>query len=82
MFDVLIIGASMVGTCCAQECATHGLRPVLLERQDLASGASGRGGGLLLKEAEDFFSPEIVPHLPANQQLLEHFLEDTGAYFV
>ena len=79
MFDVLIIGGGMVGTCCAYECATHGLRTGLLERQDLASGASGRGGGLLLKGATDLFSPEIVPHLLVNQQLLEHFLQNTGA---
>jgi len=67
MFDVLIIGGGMVGTCFAHECATHGLRTVLLERQDLASGASGRGGGLLLKGATDLFSTEIVSHLLANQ---------------
>jgi len=79
VFDVLIIGGGMVGTCCAYECATHRLRTVLLERQDLASGASGRGGGLLLKGATDLFSPEIVPHLLVNQQLLEHFLQNTGA---
>jgi len=79
MFDVLIIGGGMVGTCCAYECATHGLRTVLLERQDLASGASGRGGGLLLKGATDLFAPQIVPHLLANQRLLEHFLQNTGA---
>jgi len=77
--DVLIIGGGMVGSCCAYECATHGLRTLLLERQDLASGASGRGGGLLLKGATDAFAPQIVPHLLANQQLLENFLQSTGA---
>ncbi len=76
---MLIIGGGMVGTCCAYECATHGLRTALLERQDLASGASGRGGGLLLKGATDLFSPEIVSHLLANQQLLERFLQNSGA---
>jgi glycine/D-amino acid oxidase-like deaminating enzyme len=80
MFDVLIIGGGMVGACCAYECATHGLRTALLERQDLASGASGRAGGLLLKGATDVFAPQIVPHLLANQQLLEHFLQNTGAH--
>jgi len=79
MFDVLIIGGGMVGSCCAYECATHGLRTLLLERQDLASGASGRGGGLLLKGATDVFAPQIVPHLLANQQLLENFLQSIGA---
>ena len=79
MFDVLIIGGGMVGSCCAYECATHGLQTLLLEHQDLASGASGRGGGLLLKGATDAFAPQIVPHLLANQQLLENFLQSTGA---
>ena len=78
MFDVVIIGGGMVGSCCAYECATHGLRTLLLERQDLASGATGRGGGLLLKGATDVFAPQIVPHLLANQQLLENFLQSTG----
>jgi glycine oxidase len=79
MFDVLIIGGGMVGCCCAYECATRGLRTLLVERQDLASGASGRGGGLLLKGATDVFAPQNVPHLLANQQLLENFLQSTGA---
>jgi glycine/D-amino acid oxidase-like deaminating enzyme len=52
---------------------------LLLERQDLASGASGRGGGLLLKGATDVFAPQIVPHLLANQQRMENFLQSTGA---
>lgn len=79
MHDVVIIGGGMIGAYCAYECASQGLRTVLLERYELAAGASGRGGGLLLKGATDVFAPEIVPHLLANQQLLEAFLEKTGA---
>jgi gamma-glutamylputrescine oxidase len=79
MYDVLIIGGGMIGTYCAYECASQGLQTLLLERDELASGASGRGGGLLLKGATDVFDPEIVPHLLNNQQLLEAFLERTGA---
>src|SRR5262245_39123486 len=77
--DVVVIGGGMVGTCCAYEFARHGLQTLLLERQELASGASGCGGGLLLKGATDVFKADIVPHLMANQQILENFLEDTEA---
>jgi len=51
----------------------------LLERERIAAGASGRGGGLLLKGATDVFSEEVVPHLVANQQLLEQFIQDNHA---
>src|SRR5437867_11674608 len=75
--DVLVIGGGMVGCYCAYELASHGLKTVLLERGEIASGASGRGGGLLLKGATDLFAPEVVRHLKANQRLLESFIEDT-----
>jgi gamma-glutamylputrescine oxidase len=79
MYDVIIIGGGLVGSYCAYKCASQGLQTLLLERHELASGASGRGGGLLLKGATDVFTPELVPYLLANQQLLETFLEKTGA---
>jgi glycine/D-amino acid oxidase-like deaminating enzyme len=79
MYDVIIIGGGMVGTCCAYEFSRHKLKTVLLERERIASGASGRGGGLLLKGATDVFSEEVVPHLVANQQLLEQFIQENDA---
>ena len=75
--DVLVIGGGMVGCCCAYQLATCGLKTVLVERGEIASGATGRGGGLLLKGATDVFAPEIVPHLKANQRLLEQFIQET-----
>jgi gamma-glutamylputrescine oxidase len=79
MNDVIVVGGGMVGGFCAYELARRGLKTLLLERGDIASGASGRGGGLLLKGATDVFTPEIVPHLLTNQHLLENFLEETRA---
>ena len=79
MHDVIIIGGGMVGTHCAYELSRHGLKTLLLEREEIASGASGRGGGLLLKGATDVFSEEVVPHLFENQRLLEQFIEDNQA---
>jgi glycine/D-amino acid oxidase-like deaminating enzyme len=77
--DVLVIGGGMVGCYCACQLASHGLKTVLLERGEIASGASGRGGGLLLKGATDLFVPEVVPHLKANQSLLENFIRETDS---
>ena len=79
MLNVIVVGGGMVGGYCAHQLASHGQRAILLERGEIASGASGRGGGLLLKGATDLFTPEIVPHLLANQKLLEGFLEETAS---
>ena len=66
MLNVIVVGGGMVGGYCAYQLASHGQKATLLERGEIASGASGRGGGLLLKGATDLFTPEIVPHLLAN----------------
>ena len=79
MHDVIIIGGGMVGAYCAYDFSRHRLKTLLLERERIASGASGRGGGLLLKGATDVFSEEVVPHLIANQQLLEQFIQENNA---
>jgi glycine/D-amino acid oxidase-like deaminating enzyme len=79
MHDVIIVGGGLVGAYCAYEFSRHKLETVLLERDGIASGASGRGGGLLLKGATDVFSEEVVPHLIANQRLLEQFIQDNNA---
>ncbi|MFN8006589.1 MAG: FAD-dependent oxidoreductase [Terriglobia bacterium] len=76
---MIIVGGGIVGTYCAYEFATHGLKTVLLERQELAAGASSRGGGLLLKGATDVYAAEIVPHLLTNQHLLEEFIQRHNA---
>ena len=79
MLNVIVVGGGMVGGYCAYQLASHGQKATLLERGEIASGASGRGGGLLLKGATDLFTPEIVPHLLANQNLLEDFLQESAA---
>lgn len=46
-YDVLIIGGGITGVGTARDCAMRGLKTVLVERQDLTNGATGRNHGLL-----------------------------------
>jgi len=47
-FDVAVVGGGIIGCACAYELATRGASVVLLEREQIAAGASGRNHGLLL----------------------------------
>ena len=46
--DVIVVGGGVVGCACARELAGRGLDVLVLERAQLAAGASGRNQGLLL----------------------------------
>jgi sarcosine oxidase subunit beta len=46
--DVVVVGGGVVGCACAHALSARGARVVLLERSELAAGASGRNHGLLL----------------------------------
>lgn len=46
-YDVIIIGGGITGVGTARDCALRGLKVLLLERGDLAGGATGRNHGLL-----------------------------------
>jgi D-hydroxyproline dehydrogenase subunit beta len=45
IFDVLIIGAGIVGAACARECALGGLRVAIIERDVIGGGATAEGMG-------------------------------------
>lgn len=40
--DVIIIGGGATGAGIARDCALRGLRVILVERHDIATGATGR----------------------------------------
>jgi sarcosine oxidase subunit beta len=46
-FDAIIIGAGVIGTSIAFHLAERGMKPVLLERKQLAFGATGSSSGLV-----------------------------------
>ena len=46
-YDVIIIGGGITGLGTARDCALRGLKVLLVERRDLADGATGRNHGLL-----------------------------------
>jgi glycine/D-amino acid oxidase-like deaminating enzyme len=55
--DVVVVGGGVVGCACAREVARRGARVILVERAELAAGASGRNHGLLLSPSE----PALLP---------------------
>lgn len=50
IFDVAVIGGGILGTSVARDCAMRRLSVVLFEKDDLASGATGCGSGILSAE--------------------------------
>ncbi len=46
-FDVIVIGGGITGAGTARDCATRGLRVLLVERFDFTYGATGRNHGLM-----------------------------------
>ena len=46
-YDVIIVGGGITGAGTQRDCAMRGLRTLLIERSDIATGATGRNHGLL-----------------------------------
>ena len=46
-FDVIVVGGGITGAGTARDCALRGLKVLLIERGDIATGATGRNHGLL-----------------------------------
>jgi D-hydroxyproline dehydrogenase subunit beta len=69
--DVIVVGGGIVGAACAFELATRGVAVTLLERQELAAGASGRNTGLWLTPVD----PALLPMARAS---LARYLDVAG----
>ena len=71
MPDVVVIGGGIIGAACAYELASRGAQVTLLEREELAAGASGRNNGL-------WVTPTDEALLPMARRSLTRYLEVAG----
>src|SRR5436189_3792123 len=65
--DVIVVGGGVVGCAAAYELSRRGAKVTLLERSELAAGASGRNHGLLLSPLD----PAMVPMARASAALYD-----------
>ncbi|MDL2321584.1 anaerobic glycerol-3-phosphate dehydrogenase subunit A [Desulfosarcina sp. OttesenSCG-928-B08] len=85
--DVIIIGGGATGASVARDCARRGLRCVLLERRDYATGATGRNHGLLHSGAryavtDGESARECIEENTILRRTARHCVEETGGLFI
>jgi len=86
-YDAIVIGGGVTGLAVAYDLASRGLKPLLLERNDLVSGTSGKYHGLLHSGARYAVNdPEAAYECAVENKIIKeiagHCVEDTGGYFV
>ena len=85
--DVIIIGGGATGACVTRDLAHRGIRTVLIEKEDLAAGTTGRNHGLLHSGARyavnDMESAtECISENKILRTIAGHCIEETGGLFV
>ena len=85
--DIIIIGGGATGAGVVRDCARRGLRTVLLERYDIATGATGRNHGLLhsgaryaVTDAES--ARECIEENKILKRIARHCVEQTDGLFL
>jgi glycine/D-amino acid oxidase-like deaminating enzyme len=74
-YDVIIVGAGIVGAACANECAAAGLKILVVDRGPIGGGTTGAGMGhlVVMDDSEPQFAltsyslslwHQVAPHLP------------------
>lgn len=86
-FDVIVIGGGATGAGIARDCALRGLRTVLLERHDIATGATGRNHGLLHSGAryavtDNESARECIAENQILKRIARHCIEATDGLFI
>lgn len=86
-FDVIVIGGGVTGAGTARDCAMRGLRVLLIERKDIADGATGRNHGLLHSGAryavtDSESASECIKENMILKKMARHCVEDTSGFFI
>ena len=86
-FDVIILGGGITGAGTQRDCAMRGLRTLLIERSDIATGATGRNHGLLHSGARYAVNdPESAAECIRENRILRriasHCIEETDGLFI
>lgn len=85
--EVIIIGGGATGCGVLRDCTLRGIKAVLIEKNDIASGTTGRNHGLLhsgaryaVKDLES--ATECIKENRILKQIAWHCIEPTGGLFV
>ncbi|MCR5710021.1 MAG: anaerobic glycerol-3-phosphate dehydrogenase subunit A [Bacteroidales bacterium] len=86
-FDVIIIGGGITGAGTQRDCAMRGLRTLLIERSDIATGATGRNHGLLHSGAryavnDPESAEECIRENRILKQIASHCIDETEGLFI
>ena len=86
-FDVIIVGGGITGAGTARDCALRGLKVLLVERHDLATGATGRNHGLLHSGAryavtDRESAEECIKENMILRKIARHCVEETEGLFL
>lgn len=86
-FDVIIIGGGITGAGTARDCALRGLKVLLVERFDIANGATGRNHGLLHSGAryavtDRESAAECIGENLILRHIARHCIEETDGLFI
>lgn len=86
-FDVIVVGGGITGAGTARDCALRGLKVLLIERNDIATGATGRNHGLLHSGAryavtDKESASECISENMILKKVARHCVDDTSGLFI
>uniref|UniRef100_UPI001EEC8162 FAD-dependent oxidoreductase n=1 Tax=Vibrio vulnificus TaxID=672 RepID=UPI001EEC8162 len=85
--EVVIIGGGATGTGIMRDCSLRGISCILLEKDDIASGTSGRNHGLLHSGAryavtDSESARECIQENNILKNIARHCVEQTSGLFI